>query len=104
VNTFNPEMVVIGGVMSRAAGHLLPAVNRVVDERALAEIRRQTRVVVSAFGPDASVMGAVALVVKAILKQPTTVGWLNPRSVDPRKEVNASRTKAGQVGPRSLIE
>jgi len=73
INTFNPEMVVIGGAMSVAGAHLLPAIQKAVGERALAEMRRQVQIVPSAFGPDASVMGAVALVVKAILARPISV-------------------------------
>ncbi len=73
INIFNPEMVVVGGAMSQAGHHLLPAIQRAVRERALAETRARTQIVLSAFGPDASVMGAVALVVKDILSKPSTV-------------------------------
>jgi len=77
INIFNPEMVVLGGAMSSAGQHLLPAINKVVEERALAEIRAQIRIVLSAFGPDASVKGAVALVVKATLYSPSSVAQLS---------------------------
>jgi glucokinase-like ROK family protein len=76
INIFNPEMVVLGGVMSMTSNHLLPAINQAVAERALLQARSQTRVVLSAFGPDASVVGAVALVVKAILSNPLLVDRL----------------------------
>ncbi len=80
INIFNPEMVVIGGAMSIAGEHLLPTIKEAVQERALAEMRRQVQVLLSAFGPDASVMGAVALVVKAILSHPSSVERLSQRS------------------------
>jgi glucokinase-like ROK family protein len=79
INIFNPEMVVVGGAMSIAGNHLLPAILQVVEERALAETRSRTQVVQSAFGPDASVMGAVALVVKSILSNPGSVKRLSDR-------------------------
>ena len=66
--------------MSTAGRHLLPPIKRVVKERALAEMLRQVQIVLSAFGPDASVMGAVALVVKAILSNPSSVERLSHRS------------------------
>lgn len=80
INIFNPEKVVVGGTMSTAGHHLLPPIKRVVKERALAEMLRQVQIVLSAFGPDASVMGAVALVVKAILSNPSSVERLSHRS------------------------
>jgi hypothetical protein len=66
-------MVVLGGAMSIASNHLLPAINQMVEERALTEACSQTCIVPSAFGPDASVIGAVALVVTAIFSEPSLV-------------------------------
>lgn len=73
INIFNPEMVVIGGALSHVSKFLLPSINKVVDERALENIRKNTVITESAFGPDASVMGAVAMVVQAIFSKPTYV-------------------------------
>jgi len=72
INTFNPEMVVFGGTMSTAGSHLLPSIQQAVKEHALAEMR-PVEILLSAFGSDAGVMGAVALVVKAILSNPSSV-------------------------------
>jgi glucokinase-like ROK family protein len=80
INIFNPEMVIVGGAMSTAGPHLLPPIKRVVEERALAEMLRQVQILLSDFGPDASVMGAVALVIKAILSSPSSVEPLSQRS------------------------
>ncbi|MGD9098949.1 MAG: ROK family transcriptional regulator [Anaerolineae bacterium] len=77
INIFNPEMVVVGGAMSTAGHHLLPSIERAVQEHALTEMLQQVQIVLSAFGPDASVMGAVALVVKAILSSPSSVERLS---------------------------
>jgi glucokinase-like ROK family protein len=73
INTFNPEMVVVGGAMSTAGDLLLSPIKRVVEERALPEMLQRLEIVLSTFGPDASVMGAVALVVKSILCNPSIV-------------------------------
>lgn len=74
INIFNPEMIVVGGTMSAAGQHLLPSIQKVVKEHALDEMLQQVQIVLSAFGSDASVMGAAALVVKAILSNPSSVG------------------------------
>lgn len=73
INIFNPQMVVLGGAMSTAGKHLLPAIEQAIKSRAMADARKQTQMVLSAFGPDAGVMGAVALVIKAILSNPSSV-------------------------------
>lgn len=77
INIFNPEMVVLGGSLSLAGEYLLPSIQAAIEKTALPEIHQQTRVLLSAFGPDASVMGAVALVVKAILSNPSRVERLS---------------------------
>lgn len=87
INIFNPEMIVIGGALSLAGKFLLPAIQKVVNERALDVIRSQTRVVLSAFGPDASVIGAVAMVVRAILSNPTGVSPIRKFPVSSGEEV-----------------
>lgn len=76
INIFNPNLVVIGGTMSDAGEFLLPAIDTAVKERTLIEMQQQVEVKLSAFGANASVMGAVAIVVRTTLLQPTRVGNL----------------------------
>ncbi|MBN1146170.1 MAG: ROK family transcriptional regulator [Anaerolineales bacterium] len=73
VNIFNPQLVVIGGSLSLGGEHMLPAIQSAVAEHTFPESRRDLEIAISAFGTDASVMGAVALVVKSILSNPTRV-------------------------------
>lgn len=87
VNTFNPEMVVLGGPLSTAARYLLPVVEEVVQKTTMSEIGRRVRILSSAFGADASLMGAAALVVETILSNPSSVECPAPDSVNPGKGV-----------------
>jgi len=48
-----------------------------VHKTVLPEVQDQAQIVLSAFGPDASVMGAVALVVEAILSHPSSVQYVD---------------------------
>ncbi len=73
VSIFNPEIVVLGGPLSEAGKHLLPVIQEAVAKTALPEIAERVQILPSAFGPDASVVGAAALVVEAILSNPTTM-------------------------------
>ncbi len=81
VNTFNPEKVVLGGPVSRAGRFLMPTILEGVKQYAMADIAVQTEISLSAFGADASLIGAAAVVVDDILANPTQVG----------KEVGAQR-------------
>ncbi len=70
INTFNPELIILGGVISLASDYLLPAIERTIEERSLAWPRRMVRIMASSHGPDACVMGGVALVLHDILSRP----------------------------------
>ncbi|MFN2226039.1 MAG: ROK family protein [Anaerolineae bacterium] len=76
VNTFNPELVVLGGPLSEAGEYLLPPIEEAIQNTVLPEIAEQVEIVLSPFGGDASVVGAVALAVDAILSKPSSVGRL----------------------------
>lgn len=80
IDIFNPERVVLGGALSMAGKYLLPPIEKAVKRTALPEIHTQVEIVLSAFGPDASVMGAAALVVEAILSNPTRARRLSAKA------------------------
>jgi glucokinase-like ROK family protein len=73
IDVFNPKLLVFGGTMSEAGEFLLPIIRQTIQAGALAETRRQARVVLSAFGTDAIVMGAATLVIKAFLSNPKSL-------------------------------
>jgi glucokinase-like ROK family protein len=77
ISIFNPEMVVIGGPLSAAGKYLLPAVERKVEQNVTPTIPNNTPVRLSAFGAEASVIGAATLVVDAIFADPTRVKKIN---------------------------
>ena len=61
VNSFNPELVVIGGGVSRAGDLLLEPARRVVAERALRPSGTTARIVRASLGEDAGLVGAALL-------------------------------------------
>jgi glucokinase-like ROK family protein len=77
VSIFNPEMVVVGGPLSEAGDCLLPPIQEAVESTTLPEIGEQVRILLSAFGADASVVGAAALVLQRILSNPSSVDYLS---------------------------
>jgi glucokinase-like ROK family protein len=73
INIFNPEKIILGGPLSLAGDYFLPAIREVIPNHTLPEIDRQAEVVLSSFGPDASLIGAIAIVVNDVLSKPTQI-------------------------------
>ncbi len=73
INIFNPEKIILGGPLSIAGNYLLPAIRETVREHSLPEIDQQVEINLSTFGTDASLIGAVAIVVDDILSNPTLI-------------------------------
>lgn len=63
VHIFNPEVVVIGGGVSRAGDLLFDPVRRVVAERSMPDI--PVEIVPAALGDDSGLLGAAALVMES---------------------------------------
>lgn len=73
INIFNPERIILGGPLSIAGEYLLPAIKETVALHALPEINKQVEILLSPFGPDASLIGAVSIVVDDLLAHPAKV-------------------------------
>lgn len=63
INTFDPDMVVIGGGVSKAGDVIFDTVKEVVKERGLKTITTGCEIVPAKLGTDAGVIGAVALAI-----------------------------------------
>ncbi len=61
VNTFNPEVIVIGGGAVRAGDMLLDPARAVVAERALEPARAVVRIAAAHYGDEAGMLGAALL-------------------------------------------
>lgn len=66
VNVFNPAMVVLGGALNLASPFLLPVIEQMVRQHALAQPREALTIAASAHGADACVMGGAALVLQDV--------------------------------------
>lgn len=73
INIFNPEKIILGGPLSIAGEYLLPAIKETVARHSLPETNQKTEVLLSPFGPDASLIGAIAIVVDDVLSKPIRV-------------------------------
>ena len=70
-NTFNPERIVIGDIVSEAGQTLLDAIERVVEQRAIGAIAEATTITLSTMPTDATVLGAAAVATTQFLDHPS---------------------------------
>jgi len=66
VNTFNPELIVIGGGAARGGELLLEPARRVIEERALPPACEGLRVVPAHYGDEAGMMGAALMALESL--------------------------------------
>ncbi len=71
INIFNPEKIILGGPLSIAGDYLLPTIKDTIARHSLTEIDQQAEVLISPFGPDASLIGAIAIVADDVLSFPS---------------------------------
>lgn len=62
IHILNPEKIVLGGGVTKSSQFILPAICREIEQRALTPQARKTIVDVSELGDDATISGAIALV------------------------------------------
>jgi glucokinase-like ROK family protein len=70
VNLFDVDVIVLGGALCNASPFILKDIERVVRTNTLVSDRKELKIIPSAHGSDACVMGAIALVLDDILCEP----------------------------------
>ena len=78
VNLFNPTLIVLGGVFGRMAPFVAAEVEEALDRRALRASRDVVRVVPTALGGEATLIGASETAFEPFLVDPAA--WLSPRA------------------------
>lgn len=73
INILNPAMVVLGGLFDRVHPFTAVTIQRELERRVLASARAHVRVVPSALGADAALLGAAELAFEAVLNDPLGV-------------------------------
>lgn len=63
ISTFDPEMIIIGGGVSKAGDIVFDTVKKVVNKRCFKSMAESCEIVTAGLGSDAGVVGAVALAI-----------------------------------------
>jgi glucokinase len=66
INTFNPEVIVIGGGAARGGELLMEPARRVIEERALPPTREGLRLLPAHYGDEAGMMGAALMALESL--------------------------------------
>ena len=66
IHIINPEKIVLGGGVTKSEKFIMPTIRKAVDKRSLTLDAKQTAIEVSKFGDDATIIGAVALLLEDI--------------------------------------
>ncbi len=66
INIFNPELIILGGELSKATEFLFAPIEDNLEVHSLGRIRKDAQLVVSELGDNARIMGSVALVMNKI--------------------------------------
>lgn len=71
INAYNPDVIVLGDIVSHGGDRLLAAARRVVDERVLPELNDSTDIHLSDLPEDATILGAAAVAIDRFLDHPS---------------------------------
>lgn len=71
INAYNPDVIVLGDIISQAGPRLLTAAQSVVAERVLPVLRNSTDIRLSDLPADATILGAAAVAISNFLEHPS---------------------------------
>jgi N-acetylglucosamine repressor len=66
IHLFNPELIIIGGELSRAGNYITDPIQQNLNKYTIAKIRKDTKISISELGENAGIMGTLALVMDKI--------------------------------------
>lgn len=71
INTYNPDIIIIGDSVSQGGDLLLPTIQRVVEERAIPELHTKVQIQISTLKVDPTLYGAAAIATDKVLQLPS---------------------------------
>lgn len=66
LHLYNPEMIILGGIIAQTGPLLLDPVNQALNEYAISKVRREARILVSDLGDRAALLGAHSIVINQV--------------------------------------
>jgi len=69
IHLFNPELVIIGGELTKAENYIVDPIQQNLNKYTIAKIRRDAHIITSNLGQNAGLMGTVALVMNKVFQK-----------------------------------
>ncbi len=69
IHLFNPELIIIGGELTRAENYIVDPIQQNLNRFTIAKIRRDAQIVTSSLGQNAGLMGTVAMVMNKVFQK-----------------------------------
>ena len=71
LNAYNPDIIVIGDILSKGGDLLLPVIMETIKERVVPEIYDNAEIEMSELGIDSTLLGAAAIATDKVLRRPS---------------------------------
>lgn len=71
INAYNPDIIVIGDTVSQGGDLLMPTIQKVVEQRAISELRSRVQIKISSLKVDPTLYGAAAIATDKVLQMPS---------------------------------
>ena len=68
IHLFNPELIIIGGDLSKAENYIVDPIQQNLNKYTIAKIRRDAQILTSELGPNSGLMGTVAMVMNKVFQ------------------------------------
>ena len=71
INSYNPDIIVIGDIVSQGGDLLLPTIQKVVKQRVISELNSRVQIKISSLKVDPTLYGAAARATDKVLQMPS---------------------------------
>lgn len=73
IQLFNPELIILGGKIAEAKGYITTPIQQSINQYCMEQIREKTDIKLSTLGPNADILGSVAVVMEHIFNNLTEI-------------------------------
>jgi N-acetylglucosamine repressor len=77
IQLLNPELIILGGKIAEAKQYITTPIQQAINTYSMTRLRDKAMITVSDLGPNAGVLGSVAIVMENLFKDQIDDNWLN---------------------------
>lgn len=69
IQLFNPELIILGGKVAEAKQYITTPIQQSVNKYCMTQLREKTKITISNLGPNAGILGSLAIVMENIFEE-----------------------------------